>query len=91
MLFQKVYGVEDARHDPGPASISSIDLPELDTGSFLLLDSNTVLFQYDFWKEPVSIGDSADIMVKGALLDGLKLQLGRHNVTYQTIIDDVQE
>ncbi|KAI6182508.1 ShKT domain-containing protein [Aphelenchoides bicaudatus] len=45
---------------------------------------------YDFWKEPTQLEDTADIMVREPLLDDFKNQLNKHNLTYKTIIDDVQ-
>lgn len=62
--------------------------------STLVINCNVnriISIQYDFWKEPTDLGDTADIMIKEPLLDDFKAQLNKYNFNYTTIIDDVQK
>jgi len=44
----------------------------------------------DFWKEP-RVGQTADIMIPPERLDWVKGWLGRHNIDYHTMIDNLRQ
>uniref|UniRef100_A0A7E4VDE2 Zinc carboxypeptidase A 1 n=1 Tax=Panagrellus redivivus TaxID=6233 RepID=A0A7E4VDE2_PANRE len=47
--------------------------------------------QFDFWKEPSSVGEQVHIMVKDSLLHNFVEQLDSRGIKHKVMIDDVQK
>ena len=51
----------------------------------------TSLFQYDFWKEPRSIGEDTHLMARADRLEELQVELKERGFGFETMIDDVEK